>query len=38
MKNRGTYDLKLDGLAFELDGANLKVNANGCDAGGVVKQ
>lgn len=28
-----TYDLKLDGLAIELDGANLEVDADGGDVG-----
>lgn len=26
-----TYNLKLDGLSFQLDGADLEINANGRD-------
>lgn len=30
-KMRGTYDLKLDGLALKFDSADLEIDANGAD-------
>ncbi|RUS23376.1 hypothetical protein BC937DRAFT_93320 [Endogone sp. FLAS-F59071] len=34
----GIPDLELDALAIKLDGADFKVNADGCDEGGITDQ